>query len=406
MLAGEAYARVLNASMFVPTCGTMAGEVVRKHFEIPGAGACLVTEHSAGLEAAGFADMENCVFADHRNVGERLDYLLAYPDARQRIATAGYNLVHARHTLQQRPQIYQWYRLQKDLQPGQKIIQNGPFGDLMKVDAVTGKASVQVVGVAPDRALLRQGDLLLAQNKVEEAKRCYSRCLDYVSYLPEAKFCLAICALQQGETDRAYTLLVDLVSVTVVDYQAAEPDPVEWAYFLLALVCKGQSGQALQLRDLYPRLAHDELRRARLVLELLGGNGAQASAFDTGKPRRSIHRIPDRSDNQWLAWFATVLEHCQQPECARMICPIPPAPNGKSEPVSLSARKRTRAGWRAGFYANFDTLMVKMHLDGLRPNVPPLPEFRYFWVLARGMVPASHRGSLRRIRTTIARLTS
>ena len=33
---GEQYARAINASWFVPTCGTVAKEVVRKHFEIPG----------------------------------------------------------------------------------------------------------------------------------------------------------------------------------------------------------------------------------------------------------------------------------------------------------------------------------------------------------------------------------
>ena len=56
-LSGEAYARALNASLF-STCGTIAGEVVRKHFEIPGSRACLVTEESRALKEAGFVHME------------------------------------------------------------------------------------------------------------------------------------------------------------------------------------------------------------------------------------------------------------------------------------------------------------------------------------------------------------
>jgi hypothetical protein len=64
MMYGEPYARAINASWFVPTCGTVAKEVIRKHFEIPGCKACLVTERSAALESAGFVDMQNCVFAE------------------------------------------------------------------------------------------------------------------------------------------------------------------------------------------------------------------------------------------------------------------------------------------------------------------------------------------------------
>jgi hypothetical protein len=40
MVQGEQYAKAINASWFVPTCGTIAKEVVRKHFEIPGSKAC------------------------------------------------------------------------------------------------------------------------------------------------------------------------------------------------------------------------------------------------------------------------------------------------------------------------------------------------------------------------------
>lgn len=38
-----------------------------------------MTERTAAVEAAGFVDMENCVFVDGRNVVERLDYLLPIP---------------------------------------------------------------------------------------------------------------------------------------------------------------------------------------------------------------------------------------------------------------------------------------------------------------------------------------
>ncbi|MBY5773312.1 glycosyltransferase [Rhizobium leguminosarum] len=403
LLSGEAYARALNASLVVPTCGTMGGEVVRKHFEIPGAKACLVTERTAAVEAAGFVDMENCVFVDGHNVVERLDYLFAHPDEIQRITRAGYSLIHSCHTLSHRPQIYQWFMLNKGLQFGEKIIQSGPFGDLTKVQRISKQESVHIVGEASDRALLKQGDLLLEQGRVEEAKHCYARCLDYVSYLPEAKFRLAVCALQEGDAERAYDLLVDLVKVTMTEYGALNPDPVEWAYFLLALICRGQFERARRLQDFYPSLSHDEFRRVRLVIAQLGRSGDGGVAGRYGSDRKSVHQIPDRSDSDWLAWFSDILERCQQPDLANVLRHAPVGRSGAGEKVTSLHFKRD-AGWRPRLYSGVDGLMVRLRLNGLRPNVPPLPEFRYFWHLARCLVPHSRRGPLRRIRTALSRL--
>lgn len=402
LLSGEAYARALNASFVVPTCGTMAGEVVRKHFEIPGANACLVTERTAAVEAAGFADMENCVFADQGNVVERLEYLFAHPEEMQRITVAGYSLVHSRHTLNHRPQIHQWFILNRDLRAGEKIVQPGPFSDLAKVERVSERGNIHIIGEAGDRALLKQGDLLLEQGRVGEAKRCYARCLDYVSYLPEAKFRLAICALQEGDADRAYDLLVELVTITVIEYGAADPDPVEWAYFLLALVCKGQLEQARKLQNFYPGLSHDELRRAHVVLRQFGRQDERVAGGQGGSDRKCIHQIPKRSDPEWLAWFADILEHCRQPDLANVLRQVPFAVNGTGRSVT-SVRRRLDVGWRLRLYAGIDGLMVKLRLNDLRPNVPPLPEFRYLWHLARGLVPHSKRSSLRRIRMALSR---
>ncbi|PDS75097.1 glycosyltransferase [Rhizobium sp. L43] len=400
ILSGEAYARALNASLIVPTCGTMGGEVVRKHFEIPGAKACLVTERTAAVEAAGFVDMENCVFVDGHNVVERLDYLFAHPDEIQRITTAGHSLIHSRHTVNHRPQIYQWFLLNKGLQFGEKIIQSGPFGELAKVKRVAKHESVHIVGEASDRALLNQGDLLLEQDRVGEAKHCYARCLDYVPYLPEAKFRLAICALREGDADRAYALLVDLVKVTVIEYGAVDPDPVEWAYFLLALICKGQLERARRLQDFYPSLSHEEFRRARLVIAQLGRSGGVVAGL-YGRERKSIHQVSDRSDSEWLAWFANILERCQQPDLANVLGQAAAGGSGTSAKATAPYFKGD-AGWRLRLYSGVDGLMVKLRLNNLRPNVPPLPEFRYLRHLVRALVPKSQRGALRRIRTALS----
>jgi len=403
LLSGEAYARAINASFIVPTCGTMAGEVVRKHFEIPGANACLVTERTAAMEAAGFTDMENCVFADQHDVVERLKYLFVHPDEMQRITAAGHSLVHARHTLNHRPQIHQWFLLNRGLRSDEKIVQPGPFGDLTKVERISEQGSIHIVGEASDRASLRKGDLLLEQGRVREAKDCYARCLDYVSYLPEAKFGLAICALREGDADRAYDLLVNLVTITMIEYGAADPDPVEWAYFLLASVCKGRLEQARKLQDFYPALSHDELRRARLVIGQLGRPSDRVAVGQHGRDRKSIHRMPKRSDREWLAWFADILERCRQPDIADTLRHMPAAVNGTRWNLA-SVRRKLDAGWRLRSYSGVDRLMIRLRLDDLRPNVPPLPEFRYLWHLARRLVPQAKKDSVRRIRMALSRL--
>jgi hypothetical protein len=54
-------------------------------------------------------------------------------------------------------------------------------------------------------------------------------------------------------------------------------------------------------------------------------------------------------------------------------------------------------------YSGVDQMMIALRLNHLRPNVPPLPEFRYFWHLAKGLISRSQRIPLRRIRTALSR---
>src|SRR5262249_49359253 len=122
-----AYARLINAAKVAPTCGSISNDIVRKHLEIPACNTCLVTQRTVSLEAAGFKDLESCVFVDEQNVIERLDWLFENPDELQRITSAGQKLVEMHHTIEHRDQIFQWYNLSKQAKPGQRIIQPGPF---------------------------------------------------------------------------------------------------------------------------------------------------------------------------------------------------------------------------------------------------------------------------------------
>ncbi|WP_157982332.1 glycosyltransferase, partial [Oceanicella sp. SM1341] len=310
LLTGEAYARALSASLVVPSCGTMGHELVRKHLEIPGAGALLVAEPSAALAAAGFEDGVNCVLAAGADVAERVDRLMAEPERLRAIALAGHRLVHARHTLRHRPQIRQWYELNRRRRPGQRIVQPGPFLSLELAEAGEARQSGHVPSGGLDRALLLGAAAQLARGRTAAARAAYTAALGYVAYLPEARFGLALCALEEGAPAEAAERLAAMIEVTLEEYGAADPDPLEWALYLAALLCAGRRAEALALRGWYPALLHPGLRGVRALLGALAGEGEDAPGPAAPlRPRPSLHRLPQAESapalRAWLARCAT-----------------------------------------------------------------------------------------------------
>jgi hypothetical protein len=314
VLAGEEYARTLNASWFVPTCGTVAKEVVRKHFEIGAARACLIAEQSAGLLAAGFADMKNCVFADAHTVLEKLDWLFNNPATLDNIINAGHELVHSRHTMRQRDQIFQWYTLDKQLTAGQKIVQDNPFEPLVVVEESSGRKSRHIASAGLHLVLLRKGDENLWRGRYEEAERCYLQCLAYMPWFPEVKLRLALANLYKGSAATAATWLEEPLHFVLHTYGAADPDPVEWAYLIISLLCLGKVSTANGHAAEFPGLSHPELDRARWVTAVLthGDGPVPALKGDNGRRRRSLHQLPERSLDEWVAELCTMFAACKQ----------------------------------------------------------------------------------------------
>lgn len=404
LLSGERYARALNASFAAPTCGTVGGEVVRKHFEIPASMALLVTERTAGLEAAGFRDMENCVFADHRDVVDKLDHLFARPDELRRITKAGYDLVHSRHTLAHRPQIHQWFTLRQGLPADEIIIQNGPFGDLVRARRDEGRASAPVAAGGFDRVLLEKAAANLKHGRIGPAHEAYARCLDYVSYMPEAKFGLGLCALREGNAVEACVLFGALVDVTTGAYGAADPDPVDWAYYLLSLVCAGRLDEAARLLDSYSTLSHTEFNRVRALVDRLWPR--QRRLQIAARNRQSVHMVAVRSDSEWLRWVCDTLRRCGQGALADS---LGRGDDATSPPGQPPVRLRGSVSppiqrLRSQLYAGVDRIVAAAGFEDARPTVPPAPEFRYFSRLARNLARAALGGRQAPARATLARL--
>jgi len=309
MLFGERYARTINASQVVPTCGTVAREVVRKHFEIPASRSCLVTERTPALEAAGFVDMVNCVFADEANVLEKLNHLFRHPEVLEKITAAGFELVHSRHTDKHRDQISQWLRLKTNLKAGEKIIQLNPFAPLTVVSAASGGRSLHIHCQGEHLTLLRRGDEMLSSRKLVEAEGFYLRSLNHVQWMPEPKFRIARLKLFQGKAEQALADLVALNEYVLVKYQAAHPDPVEWAYLIIACLCAGEEARAFECASGFPHLRHPETDRARWAAIVLnsGAEGSLAAFPDAATRSRTLHQLPPVDFQSWFAEIEEVL---------------------------------------------------------------------------------------------------
>jgi tetratricopeptide (TPR) repeat protein len=314
MISGERYARMLNASWIVPTCGTIAKDLVRKHLEIPAARSCLVTERTPVLEAAGFTDMQNCIFADKHDVLDKLDYVFQHPDELERIINAGYQLVHSQHTLKQRDQIFQWFSLYKTLKPNQRIVQTSPFEPLVVVEKSSGIQNSHIVGSGVDRVLLSKGDEKLWAGQYDEAKALYLKCLNYHPYMPEPKLRSALCHLYEGNAESATSWILQPIKATLETYEALEPDPVEWAYLVICRLCQGKLDDAVKCAYQFPSLYHPELDRVRWAICVLSNKTHQTVLLSTERSqcRYSLHQLPNRSFNEWVETICMMLKRCQQ----------------------------------------------------------------------------------------------
>lgn len=311
---GERYARLLNASVFVPSCGTIANELVRKHFEIPASKACLLAQRSPAMEAAGFLDMQSCVFAEEDNVLDKLDYLFAHPDELESITEEGYKLVHSNHLMTHRNQLLQWFTLRRNLGSDQRIVQPGPFEPLVVVHKDSGIRNSHILVNGLDRQLLRLGDEKLQSGRYSEAKELFTKCLNY-HRMAEPYLRLAIANLLEGDANAAQHWIFKQIEITLERHGAHTPDPVEWAYAILGELCRGNESKALEYSSMFPYLRHSELDRARFVTATANAARHEVnhlSCIASSSLHYSVHQLPDTDIKDWINNLCRMLNACGQ----------------------------------------------------------------------------------------------
>jgi glycosyltransferase involved in cell wall biosynthesis len=89
----------------------------------------------------------------------------------ERITNAGHQLVHSRHTMRERNQIFEWFELHKTLQTGQRIVQASPFDPMIVVEESSGVTNAHLVANGLHLKLLRQGDARLWKGEYQQAEQ-------------------------------------------------------------------------------------------------------------------------------------------------------------------------------------------------------------------------------------------
>ena len=306
MSIGESYSRLINSAAMAPTCGSFTRDLVRKHLEIPGARTCLITERTPAVEAAGYVDMLNCVFADADDVLDKVDHLLRNPDQLASITDAGFELVHGRHTGAQRRQLRDWYDLYAASGSSEGIVQTNPFGSLRREsrESRAGLEPPPAAAGAADRVLIRTGWGSLARGRHAAAVRAFTGASNF-QYMPEAEVGKAFAQLQAGAAAEADATILTLLDHDDRLYGPADPDPVQWAMHARALLCQGRLEEARAGAAAHPGLRHQELQRVRAVVATLTEGGPTGQV---GPPRASVNPLPPATWPDWLATLRDLLD--------------------------------------------------------------------------------------------------
>ena len=255
------------------------------------------------MEAAGFVDMVNCVFADADDVIEKVDALLDDPDLLRSITDAGHDLVRARHTSADRRQIRDWYDLWAANGTPDGIVQDNPCGPLTRKGEARVRPQIVARRVPEDRQLLIEGWQAVSAGRYSAASRAFLRASNY-HYLPEAEVGRTYVQLLSGQAEDAGKTIGELLEHNFRLHGSVEPDPVQWALNLRALVCAGRTADAADAAVRYPTLHHQELARIRWIVGHVEETSVPPPA---GQSRASVSPLPPSSWSDWVGDLEAML---------------------------------------------------------------------------------------------------
>src|SRR5262249_35521943 len=129
-----------------------------------------------------------------------------------------------------------------------------------------------------------------------------------------------LCNLYKGDARMALASIAPLIANAMRYNRATDPDPVEWTYFIISLLCQGKLSEATRRAHQFPFLHHRELERCRLIVDILNGSNAGVSGQQDEeaetRSRPSVHQLPMRDLRIWINELCTMLKACHQAELA------------------------------------------------------------------------------------------
>jgi len=310
---GEPYARALNRSQFSICDGSIFNCVLRKHVEIPACGAILVSQPIDGLKEYGFVDMENAVIGEGPPLLAKIAALLADPSRLSSVARSGRELAHTRHASKHCDQLYRWFLRRRELKSGQTIIQHGTFGSFEVVE--DGRSGA----VRPFP--MQSNELTESYSEAEQDYRSGAPgiCLKKLSRIFElkkeyapARLLFVRALLKSGRAQEAAQQALYLFRFAKQADQAPEPDPVEWAWWVIANLCRGDLAQAGAALDGFPALGHSELRRAAWLVARLQGQTRPPPQPKKKSDRPSVAISLAPTLESWLGEVEDLLRRCNQ----------------------------------------------------------------------------------------------
>ncbi|MBI5722725.1 MAG: glycosyltransferase family 9 protein [Planctomycetes bacterium] len=155
----------------------------------------------------------------------------------------------------------------------------------------------------------------------------------------------AMTLLCRGSVPAAMSAIAKMLAPRLRSKQP--PDPVEWAYFILAALCRGSVANAARYAAQFPKLEHSELRRVRgLVQAIQTGKPPQEISSPDKEQTASIHEPPARTFDQWLDHVSGLLRINGQIGMSRI------AAGGRKEtPAKPQPVQPANAGPRKVLYA-------------------------------------------------------
>jgi hypothetical protein len=315
----EKYARLLSASYYSVADTTRLDYVVRKHLEIPAAGAVLVAPDSEVVKALGFVDMQNCLLGEGEDLYRRMADVAADPSLYEAIRTAGRDLIHGRYTRAHWTYLVDWFETRALCEGHEVTQQMGRFGRFRNVAADAGVSSIDGLsfGPTPLSAILNSASaaILLGQD-LAAARRDLFTVRQWVDHLAEPNFLLGVIAILDGDLDQAIALIARRAPKEDGEFGKDHHaigllDPCELALLLLIAAVRGNQALYSALIGQASLVPHVVLRRTNWLLsgapaDVAFGDPALLSAQPGDCP--SIHWLGQESYPDWLLLSARLLD--------------------------------------------------------------------------------------------------